>query len=207
MQVGDVRVAGALTAELVLDAYRRGIFPMGQPGTSRVDWYAPDPRAVLPLDGFRVPRSLRRVCRSGRFEVVSDRDFDAVIDGCAQRPSTWISPAIRKAYVALHREGHAHSVEAYERGVLAGGLYGVRAGAAFMGESMFHRRTDASKVALVGLVALLRRQGFTLLDIQFMTPLLAGFGAREIPRAEYGRLLATALKSAPKWISGPLTLE
>jgi leucyl/phenylalanyl-tRNA--protein transferase len=130
-----------------------------------------------------------------------------VIDACADRRSTWITPAIRRVYVALHREGHAHSVEAYEGDRLAGGLSGVRVGAAFMGESMFHTRTDASKVSLVALVAMMRRQGFELLDIQFMTSHLSRFGAVEIPRAEYVRRLEAALRRSPRWISGPLALQ
>jgi len=196
-----------LASQLLLDAYARGLFPMGDPATGEIRWYAPDPRAVLPLESFNVPRSLARVCRSGRFEVASNRDFEGVIDGCADRPTTWISGDIRRAYVALHRDGHAHSVEAYEKGRLAGGLYGVQVGAAFMGESMFHRAADASKVCLVALVALLRRQRFALLDIQFMTPHLKRFGAVEVPRSDYLRRLSAARRLSPRWISGPLALE
>ncbi len=196
-----------MTPDLLLKAYRRGVFPMGHSGTSRIDWYEPDPRAIVPLDAFRVSRSLRRACESKRFDVVTDRDFEGVIDGCAKRQSTWISPPVRDAYVELHRAGHAHSIEAYAGDQLAGGLYGVRLGGAFMGESMFHRRTNASKVALVALVALMRRQGFTLLDIQFMTPHLASFGAVEIPRTEYMSRLRAALQLSPRWISGPLPIE
>jgi len=196
-----------LTPDVLLAAYRRGLFPMADPKTRAVDWYAPDPRAILPLDGFRVSRSLRRACRSGGFEVWSDRDFEGTIDGCAARRETWISPQIRAAYAALHRLGHAHSVEAWRDGALVGGLYGVHAGGAFMGESMFHRATDASKVALVALVAAMRRRGFALLDIQFMTRHLYSFGAMEITRAEYLRRLAAALRLSPAWPSGRLPCE
>ncbi len=196
-----------LTPDVLLAAYRRGLFPMADPKTRAVDWYAPDPRAILPLDGFRVSRSLRRACRSGTFEVWSDRDFEGTIDGCAARRETWISPQIRAAYLALHRLGHAHSVEAWRDGALAGGLYGVHVGGAFMGESMFHRATDASKVALVALVAAMRRQGFVLLDIQFMTRHLYSFGAMEITRTEYLRRLAAALRLSPAWPSGRLPCD
>ncbi|MBI2932461.1 MAG: leucyl/phenylalanyl-tRNA--protein transferase [Planctomycetes bacterium] len=195
----------ALTSKLILHAYRRGLFPMGDPRTGAIDWHAPDPRAILPLDAFHVPRSLARVCRSQRFELASDRDFEAVIDACARPTSTWITSEIRDAYVALHRDGHAHTIEAYAGGELAGGLYGVCVGGAFMGESMFHRRTDAGKVCLVALVGLLRRQGFALLDTQFITPHLRMFGAIEIPRAEYLDRLAAALRLSPAW--APATLS
>jgi leucyl/phenylalanyl-tRNA--protein transferase len=189
----------ALTTSEILQAYGRGLFPMGDPLTGVVRWYRPDPRAILPLDGFHCPRRLARTVRSGRFEVVSDRDFEAVIDGCSDREETWITPPIRKAYVALHRKGHAHSVETRRGGRLAGGLYGVRVGGAFMAESMFHCETDAGKVALAGLVEHLKRRGFLLLDIQMMTPLLGRFGAVEVPNVQYQRRLRKALTLRPRW--------
>jgi leucyl/phenylalanyl-tRNA--protein transferase len=158
-----------LTPEIVLQAYRRGAFPMGDPLTHAIEWYDPNPRAVVPLDGLHVTRTLRRVYRSGRFLLRSDAAFAAVIDACAARDPTWITPPIRAAYVALHGQGHAHSVEAWVDGRLVGGLYGVHLGGAFMGESMFHVATDASKVCLVALVGLLRGAGFVLLDTQFLT--------------------------------------
>lgn len=193
-----VAVGADLEPGTLLAAYRRGLFPM--PLDERGDagplgWWSPEPRAVLALDGLRVTRSLRRSCR--RFEVRLDTAFEAVIDGCAsaRRDRGWISPAIREAYVALHRLGWAHSVEAWcpEDGTLAGGLYGVGIGGLFAGESMFHRVRDASKVALVALVRLLSDEGATLLDVQWLTPHLESLGAVEIPRAEYLRRLAAAV--------------
>jgi leucyl/phenylalanyl-tRNA--protein transferase len=157
-------------------------------------WWSPDPRGVLPLDGLRVSRSLRRSCR--RYEVRVDTGFEEVIDGCAalDRSGRWITPAIRDAYLGLHRLGWAHSVEAWDGDGLAGGLYGVAVGGLFAGESMFHRRTDASKVALVGLVERLREGGAALLDVQWVTPHLASLGAVEVPRREYVRRLAGAIE-------------
>jgi len=156
-----------------------------------IGWFSPDPRGILPLDGFRIASRLARLVRQGRFETAIDRDFAGVMRACADRreEGTWISDEILDSYTALHRLGLAHSVEAWQDGRLAGGLYGVHLGGAFFGESMFHRVRDASKVALVALVDLLNRQGFDLLDIQWVTPHLAQFGATEIPRREYlGRL-------------------
>ncbi|GIV59314.1 MAG: leucyl/phenylalanyl-tRNA--protein transferase [Rhodothermaceae bacterium] len=189
-----------LTPELLLYGYRHGIFPMADPRDGdAVYWFDPDPRAVIPLDAFHVPKSLARLVRKGTFEVVTDRDFEGVMRACADRPETWISEEIIQAYVALHRLGHAHSVECRRHGRLAGGLYGVALGGAFFGESMFHRERDASKVALVHLVERLRRGGFVLLDTQYLTPHLARFGAIEIPRAEYRRRLAAALRIDARW--------
>jgi len=159
-----------------------------------IGWYSPDPRAILPLDSLHVPKTLARRLRSGQFSVTADSAFAAVIAACARRKETWISPEIIDAYTDLHRRGFAHSVECRMGGKLAGGLYGVALGGAFFGESMFSVRTDASKVALVRLVEILREGGFTLLDIQFLTPHLAKFGAVEIPRTEYLRRLGGTLR-------------
>lgn len=188
-----------LTTELLLAAYARGIFPMAESADDpTLAWYDPDPRGIIPLDEFHVPSRLARVIRGGRFAVSVDTDFAAVIRACAQstpsRRSTWINEDIIAAYCALYREGFAHSVECRLEGTLVGGLYGVAIGGAFFGESMFSRETDASKVALAGLVDRLRKGGFSLLDTQFVTPHLARFGAVEIPRAEYRRRLARALR-------------
>jgi leucyl/phenylalanyl-tRNA--protein transferase len=167
---------------------------MAEPTDGAIGWYSPDPRAVIPLDGLRVPRSLKRTVERGVFAIATDLDFPAVIAGCAGREETWISPAIVDVYTRLWREGHCHSVECRAGGELAGGLYGVAIGGAFFGESMFSRRTDASKVALVHLVRMLAGCGFTLLDAQFMTPHLARFGAVEISRAAYLRRLSAAIR-------------
>lgn len=189
-----------LTPELVVAAYQQGIFPMADPDAGdAVYWYAPDPRAVLPLDAFHVPRNLARLVRRGRFRVTRDQAFEAVLHACADRASTWISGEIARVYTALHRAGLAHSVECWEGARLAGGLYGVALGGAFFGESMFHRARDASKVALVGLVEHLRARGFRLLDTQYSTPHLAQFGVVEIPRAAYERRLCAALCLPVSW--------
>jgi len=187
-----------LTPELLLKAYSVGLFPMAESAEDpALFWVDPERRGIMPLDGFHVPRSLRKTVRKGPFAVACDTDFVGVVRACAEptatRPSTWINDEILRLYAALHRMGHAHSVECRADGVLVGGLYGVALGGAFFGESMFSRATDASKVALVHLVARLRRGGFLLLDAQFITAHLARFGALEVPRAKYRRLLATAL--------------
>jgi leucyl/phenylalanyl-tRNA--protein transferase len=199
-------VGADLEPGTLLSAYRTGIFPM--PVAAGDDevlvWWSPDPRGVLPLDGLRVGRSLRRSCT--RFEIRVDSAFEAVVDACADpsRSGRWITPSIRDAYVGLHRLGWAHSVEAWDAEGLAGGLYGVAVGGLFAGESMFHRRTDASKVALVGLVERLREGGAALLDVQWVTPHLASLGAVEVPRAEYLERLAEAVERAlpDLWYSG-----
>ncbi len=184
-----------LKPELVLDAYRHGVFPMATHPAGEIGWFAPDPRALIPLDDrFHIPHGLQRTLRAGKFEVTFDTDFEAIIHACAdRREDTWISTEIIECYTALHRLGHAHSVEARVAGHLAGGLYGVHLGGAFFGESMFHRATNASKVALVALVERLRHHGFALLDTQWLTPHLAQFGTFEIPRSEYLRQLAVAV--------------
>ena len=191
-----VAVGADLAPGTVLAAYRSGLFPMPvRDGRKEVlAWWSPEPRGILPLDGLRVSRSLRRSC--GRFEVRVDTAFEEVIDACADpsRQGRWITPAIRAAYLALHRLGWVHSVEAWAPdGSLAGGLYGVAVGGLFAGESMFHRRPDASKVALVGLVELLRQGGATVLDVQWVTPHLASLGAVEVARSDYLAMVAEAV--------------
>ncbi|MBI3855152.1 MAG: leucyl/phenylalanyl-tRNA--protein transferase [Planctomycetes bacterium] len=185
-----------LDPETILAAYRRGLFPMADPSEGGVAWYDADPRGIIPLDAFHAPRRLLRYMK--QFEFAFDRDFEGVIDGCA-RPVTWISAEIRAAYVALHRRGRAHSVEAWKEGRLAGGLYGVHIGGAFMAESMFHKVSNASGACVVRLVDHLKARGFGLLDIQQVLPNTARFGALEISRADYLRRLAAALKLSPTW--------
>ena len=183
-----------LTPELLVRAYCAGIFPMGDSRHRQIRWYAPDPRAIIPLESFHVPRSLGRTIRRGTFDVRVNTAFGEVIRACAARRETWISAEIIRAYSELHALGLAHSVEAWQSGALAGGLYGVALGGAFFGESMFTRVRDASKVALAALVERLRARGFVLLDTQFLTEHLARFGAVEIPRDEYLLLLRHALQ-------------
>jgi leucyl/phenylalanyl-tRNA--protein transferase len=180
---------------LLVRAYREGIFPMGL-DDGEIGWFSPDPRGILPLDAFRVPSRLARVVRKGVFEVAIDRDFAAVMRACADArdEGTWINDEIFESYVALHHAGVAHSVECWQDGALAGGLYGVHLGGAFFGESMFHRVTDASKVALVALVERMNARGFELLDIQWVTEHLVQFGATEIPRADYLARLGRAVR-------------
>ncbi len=187
-----------LTPEILLAAYAEGIFPMAETGDApELYWVNPFRRGILPLDRFHVSRRLRRVVRQGHFEIRCDSVFEEVVRGCAEstekRPNTWINEEIVRLYVALHRRGAAHAVEAWREGRLVGGLYGVSLGAAFFGESMFSRASDASKVALVHLAARLKEGGYRLLDTQFLTPHLARFGGIEISRARYRRLLAQAL--------------
>jgi leucyl/phenylalanyl-tRNA---protein transferase len=183
-----------LDPALVIRAYREGVFPMALEH-GEIGWFSPDPRGILPLDAVHVPARLARVIRSGRFDVSADRDFEDVMRACAERPGegTWISEPIVQCYLALHRLGLAHSVEVWQHGRLVGGLYGVHVGGAFFGESMFHRVTDASKVALVTLIDRLRRRGFELLDVQWVTPHLEQFGAVAIPRRQYLARLRRAI--------------
>ncbi|RMH63176.1 MAG: leucyl/phenylalanyl-tRNA--protein transferase [Bacteroidetes bacterium] len=189
-----------LTPERLLHAYANGLFPMADPDEEdAVYWFAPDPRGILPLDAFHVPRSVARLVRQERFEVTADEAFGAVIRACADREETWLSAELIAAYERLHDLGHAHSIECWHGGELAGGLYGVALGGAFFGESMFHRVRDASKVALVHLVQRLRRGGFVLLDTQYRTEHLARFGGIEIPREDYLRRLWQALRVAASW--------
>lgn len=188
-----------ITPEVLLKAYACGIFPMAENADDpSLYWFEPDMRGLIPLDGFHLPRRLARTVRADRFEIFIDRDFEAVIDGCAEpatgRSRTWINRRIRTLYCKLHEIGHCHSVEAWRDDRLVGGLYGVRLGRAFFGESMFHRERDASKVALAHLVARLRAGGFALLDTQFVTSHLLSFGAVEVNKRHYNRLLERALE-------------
>lgn len=184
-----------LTPEGVELAYRHGIFPMADERSGEVLWFRPDPRAIIPVDGFHVSRSLARTIRRQRYEIRIDTNFEGVMRGCADRPEgSWIDERFVEVYDALYRAGKAHSVEAWREGRLAGGTYGVALGGAFMAESMFHRETDASKVALAALVQRLGERGFTLLDVQYLTPHLESLGAVEISRREYESRLDQALR-------------
>ena len=182
---------------MLIAAYAQGIFPMslGEETGGEIGWFSPDPRGIIPLDTFAIPRRLARVIRQQRFEVRVDTAFEAVMRACAadREDGTWISEEIVESYGALYARGLAHSVEAWRGGALVGGLYGVHLGGAFFGESMFHHETDASKVALAALVERLRARGFTLLDTQWITPHLAQFGAIESPKDEYLARLHGAL--------------
>ncbi|HEV7457130.1 MAG TPA: leucyl/phenylalanyl-tRNA--protein transferase [Roseococcus sp.] len=188
-----------ITPELMLRAYRIGLFPMAESRDAQtLYWLDPEQRGVIPLEEFHLPRRLARRVRQSPYAITADREFEAVIDACAApRPNSndsWINAEIRRLFLALHTQGHAHSLEAWREGELVGGLYGVALGAAFFGESMFSRADDASKIALVHLVARLRLGGFTLLDAQFQTEHLAQFGTREVPRALYKQLLSDAVE-------------
>lgn len=192
---GLLAQGGDLEPATIVAAYRQGVFPWPYDESEMMLWWSPDPRAILPLDGLHVSRSLARTLRRGRFRVTLDADFAAVVDGCAAREETWITPAMRAAYVRLHELGWAHSVEVWGTdGTLAGGLYGVAVGALFAAESMFHRVADASKVAVVALVQHARRVGTTLLDVQMPTDHLATLGAQAISRQEYLTRLAAAVR-------------
>ena len=182
-----------LTPEILEACYRAGAFPMDD-GHGRIGFYSSDPRSVLELDSLRVSRSLSRVVRGGTYEVHVNRNFEAVIRACADRKETWIGAEIIRAFVRFHEAGRAHSVEAYREGELAGGLYGVALGGAFMGESMFSRMRDASKVCLVHLVERLKERGYVLLDCQIQNDHLASLGAIEIPEREYLKRLDLALR-------------
>jgi leucyl/phenylalanyl-tRNA--protein transferase len=184
--------------ELLLQGYRLGVFPMAMEDDS-VAWFSPDPRAIIPLENFHVPHALRRVAKKKIFEIKIDNRFGEVIRECAKRNDTWINPEIIESYERLYELGYAHSVEAWSKDKLAGGLYGVALGGAFFGESMFHRVTDASKMALVALVEHLRANKFTLLDTQWVTPHLEQFGATEIPRDQYLKMLRRAIELPRKF--------
>jgi leucyl/phenylalanyl-tRNA--protein transferase len=185
-----------LAVDALLSAYTSGWFPMAV-GPGDIRWYSPDPRGIIPLDAFHASRRLARSARQNRFEVRVDTAFRAVMEGCAQRvdeDGNWIDEEIIESYCGLHARGFAHSVETWQHGTLVGGLYGVAIQGAFFGESMFHRVTDASKIALIALVDRLRARGYALLDTQWVTEHLAQFGAVEIPRRRYLRLLEEALR-------------
>lgn len=198
---GARRKSPGITPEILLRAYSIGLFPMAESADDpEIFWVEPDIRGVLPLDNrFHVSKSLRKTVRQKPFDIRFNSDFDAVITACASetsdRPSTWINETIKTLYSALHRMGHAHSVEAWDNDELVGGLYGVSLGSAFFGESMFSRRTDASKICLVHLVERLKQKHFTLLDTQFTTEHLKTFGAIDVPKADYALLLAAAMES------------
>lgn len=195
-----------LAAETLLSAYAQGFFPMPDPEdptAEKILWFHPDPRAVLPLDGFRLSRSLARTIKRGGFAVSLDRAFEAVMRACAAREETWITEAFVVAYCDLHRRGFAHSVEIWspDGKDLWGGVYGVALGGGFFAESMFHARTDMSKVALYALVEHLKARGYTLLEVQFLTPHLESLGALEISRDEYLGRLSEALRVRAEWLS------
>ena len=190
----------AITPEILLRAYSIGLFPMAEAADDpEIFWVDPEMRGILPLDAFHVSKSLQKTVRKKPFDIRFDTDFEGVIALCAQpaddRPSTWINETIRKLYRELHHMGHAHSVEAYDGNELVGGLYGVSLGAAFFGESMFSRRTDASKICLVHLVERMKAKGFELLDTQFTTEHLKTFGAIDVPKDDYLKLLHAAVNS------------
>ena len=197
-----------LTPELMLRAYRAGLFPMAEGReTARLYWLDPERRGVIPLAGFHLPRRLRRTVLNGPYTVTADTCFARVIQACAApapgRENTWINTEIETLFTTLHHQGHAHSVETWADGELVGGLYGVSVGAAFFGESMFSRARDASKVALVQLVARLNLGGYQLLDAQFLTEHLAQFGTEELARADYKRRLARAIETPGQWLAAP----
>lgn len=194
----DVRsISDLLTADMIEENYPKGLFPMANPGWGVITWHCPSHRAVIPLDGFHVSRSLDRTLRKGAFEVTFDTAFEKVMRACADRggdaDETWISEEFIEVYGELHRRGKAHSVEVWVDGELAGGTYGVQLGGAFFAESKFHRVRDMSKVALAHLVSRLRDRGFGLLEVQYLTPHLAQFGTIEIRHAQYMKLLRAAL--------------
>ncbi len=189
-----------ITPEVLLKAYACGIFPMAESADDpALYWIEPEMRGIIPLDAFHLPARLARTVRTTPFVVLVDRDFEGVIDGCAGHAQSWINREMRRAYVELFRTGRAHSAEARERGRLVGGVYGVHLGGAFMAESMFHRATDAGKVALAALVGRLRERGFRLLDVQMVTPATAPLGVVEIPRDEYLRRLKVAVALPVTW--------
>ena len=186
--------------DFLLLAYCSGYFPMADAKSGEIGWYSPDPRAIIELEELKIPRSLKLTLKKNPFEIRLDRRFEEVMRACAEREDTWISEEIVQSYLHLHQLGLAHSVECWKNAELAGGLYGVAIGGAFFGESMFSRVRDASKVALVSLVNRLRDRGFELLDTQFITPHLARFGAKEIPREEYLARLKAALRKNCQFI-------
>lgn len=189
----------------MLRAYAAGIFPMSEGAhTQGIFWVDPQHRGVFPLDGFHVSRSLRKRLRKGGFEVTVNRDFSGVVAACADREETWINTEIDSCYMALHAEGYAHSVEVWQDGALAGGVFGVALGAAFFGESMFSRQRDGSKIALTYLISRLRTGGFTLFDTQFTTEHLESLGARDMPRSAYREALQEALRRPADFFAQPV---
>jgi len=188
-----------IPVDLLLHAYRQAVFPMAMED-GEIAWFSPDPRTIIPIDDFHVPHGLKRTLKKGLFEIRVDTEFEAVMQGCARRKETWINEEIFESYTEMHRQGYAHSVEAWFEGRLAGGLYGIALGGAFFGESMFHEVTDASKVALHALVMRMRERGFSLLDSQWMTGHLKTFGAMEISRPEYQRRLAACVDAPCRFV-------
>lgn len=182
------------TAAFLREAYAQGFFPMPHPDTGEILWFHPEPRTILPLDGFHVSRSLHRTLRKGDFEIRVDHDFAGVMKACADRAETWITNQFIDVYSEMHEAGDAHSLEVWRNDQLIGGVYGVSLGGAFFAESMFHRVTDMSKVALFHLVERMKGRGMTLLETQFMTPHLKSLGAVEISRARYMKRLGEALR-------------
>jgi leucyl/phenylalanyl-tRNA--protein transferase len=201
--VRRARHHGEFTPEIVLSAYRIGFFPMAQSRAGAISWYSPDPRAVIPLDAFHVPRSLRTFLKRTHFSTTIDGAFERVIRHCGEsreNNDTWISDEIIDVYIRLHRQGVAHSVETWDGGALLGGLYGLAIGGAFFGESMFSREGNASKMALVRLVGHLRRRGYVLLDSQIINDHMRQFGAVDIPREEYLDRLVAAISLPVKFL-------
>lgn len=205
----EIQTHGMPDPAETLNLYALGMFPIGSTGGSRSDiyWLYPSRRAVLPLDGMHVSRSLARTLRRSRFTVTADRDFQQVIDGCAARAQTWICEEIRRTMLRLHADGYAHSIEVWNAGRLVGGLYGISLGAAFLGESMFSRERDASKVALAYLVARLKYGGFELLDVQVISKHLHSLGALDIPRGTFGSQLIAALSKPAVFRAMPEALD
>jgi leucyl/phenylalanyl-tRNA--protein transferase len=197
--VSSTRKQQHLDPLLVISAYAQGIFPMADPEDGTIHWYTADPRAILEHDDFHLSRSLRATLRQGRYEVCMDTSFEAVMHGCAARQETWINETLISTYMRLHEAGLAHSVEAWQDGRLVGGLYGVALRGAFMGESMFSRAPDASKVCLVTLVDHLKARGYILHDVQFLTSHLRSLGATEVPLSVYKQRLRAALQMPCTW--------
>ncbi|MCX6129016.1 MAG: leucyl/phenylalanyl-tRNA--protein transferase, partial [Proteobacteria bacterium] len=184
----------------LLSAYSHGYFPMPHPETEEIIWFNPDPRAILPLDGFHCSRSLMRSLKNSGFQLSLDQDFAGVMAGCADRPETWINAEISQAYLQLHRDGHAHSLEIWQNGGLVGGTYGVSIGGVFFAESKFHRVRDASKAAIYYLTEHLRDRNFSLLEVQFMTPHLQKLGVLELKAAQYQLRLGHALRQSVEFL-------
>jgi leucyl/phenylalanyl-tRNA---protein transferase len=189
-------MATLIPPEELLSLYSAGWFPMAMPDGS-IRCFSPDPRGILPLEDFHIPHGARKVLRDPRWEVRQNTNFEQVVRACSHRRETWIDETIIQSYMGLHRLGHAHSLEVWREGALAGGLYGVRIGGAFFGESMFHHVPGASKIALIVLATRLKTAGFQLLDTQWTTPHLAQFGAISIPRREYLHRLQLAIRATP----------